>query len=132
MNKRKKSPRSRKLKDNKKRLEEIFENHWYWLKGSDKHKRAIFKNLDFSGIKLNGKDLSHVVFDNMDLSGADLSNCEFQKTIFKNCNLEGANFSNSNLWNSSVEDNKVLDADFTNSRLDYLSKIYVKENGGKL
>ena len=108
------------------KLNEILENHQYFLKINEQNfsdETISEKTLDFcSFIKLR---LNNCTFDKIDFSGSSFAKCEFKGCIFSHTRFRKAEFESSTFKNFTIIDSNLdkIDFDETNCQFKKISLV---------
>lgn len=101
-----------------KKMESILKKHTKWLEVESGGERAVFNNVDMSGVDIIDTDLRKVVFNNVDMSRvnmsfSNLSNVGMWKCKLVEANLEGVLISDVVMQNCEIKRASIDDADIT-------------------
>jgi len=108
-------------------LNEILHKHKLWLNSDKDGQRAVFKDMDLSGINLKGEDLRDAdfrhtnleaaVFTNTDLRAARFDNSILYRATFHGANLRETRFLMCNLERADLSEVGAIGANFNESNM---------------
>lgn len=98
-------------------FEKITEQHERWLAGLPNGKKAVLRDEDLSGVKINGVDLSRADLQGANLSHAFLTNMQFVGTNFHGADLHNVIFREVNLSEADLSETDMHRAELYHSKL---------------